>query len=193
MADDGCVVSVTWARFDDRYYRHHKIRPLSDAAFRLHTQAIIWCAENLTDGYVPVDKLVEIAPPIKGSILRRSLIDLVNRGLWIVNSTGWNIHDYLDYQPSSYQVKAQKEANRDRQKRFRDRHGNAARNASVTPPPYPYHPVGVGVGKPLTAGTRANAPAPPPCGECDPKTRHIEVDGTVTRCPRCHPLRNEPQ
>jgi hypothetical protein len=31
----------------------------------------------------------------------------------------------------------------------------------------------------------------PHCGDCDPVTRQLDIDGHVARCPRCHPLRNE--
>jgi hypothetical protein len=43
---------MPWAKFDDRYPWHRKVRPLSDAAFRLDVSAICWCAENLTDGVI---------------------------------------------------------------------------------------------------------------------------------------------
>ncbi|GAA4626686.1 hypothetical protein GCM10023196_035940 [Actinoallomurus vinaceus] len=34
-------------------------------------------------------------------------------------------------------------------------------------------------------------PRPAWCGECDERTRQVEVDGVIHRCPLCHPLRNE--
>ena len=30
----------------------------------------------------------------------------------------------------------------------------------------------------------------PPCGQCD-RTRHVERDGRLIRCPNCHPLQGE--
>ena len=40
---------MPWAKFDDRYPWHRKVRGLSDAAFRMDVSAVCWCAENLTD------------------------------------------------------------------------------------------------------------------------------------------------
>lgn len=35
-------------------------------------------------------------------------------------------------------------------------------------------------------------PKGPWCGDCDKRTRLIDRDDKVIRCPVCHPLRNEP-
>lgn len=48
---------MPWVRFDDQFPIHRKVDGLSDAAYRLHTSAIFWCARNLTDGFVSEEDL----------------------------------------------------------------------------------------------------------------------------------------
>jgi hypothetical protein len=92
---------MPWVRFDDQYPIHRKVNGLSDAAFRLHTEAIFWCARNLTDGCIARDELrvaSEISRPLK------HVAELVSRGCWRETDDGWEIHDFLVYQPSRSKV-----------------------------------------------------------------------------------------
>ena len=45
-------------RFDDQFPIHRKVSGLSDAAFRLHVEAIFWCDRNLTDGFIREPRLL---------------------------------------------------------------------------------------------------------------------------------------
>lgn len=101
-------------RFDDQFPLHRKVDGLTDSAFRLHVEAIFWCARNLTDGFIAQDDL--------GSVSRFRkpegyLAECVKRGAWhrvedgrvdcqqcasrygnTLNADGWLIHGYLDWQ-----------------------------------------------------------------------------------------------
>lgn len=77
---------------------------------------------------------------------------------------------------------------------------NASRNASGDAAPTRPAPKEAGRGGALPgrgAPGRAHPSGSPVravpnwCGECDERTRHVEVDGIVHRCPICHPLRDE--
>lgn len=92
---------MPWVRFDDQFPIHRKVKGLTDAEFRLHTEAIFWCARNLTDGYVARDELRDVSGISKPE---RHLTALVSRGLWLETDGGWIIHDYLTYQPSRSKV-----------------------------------------------------------------------------------------
>lgn len=101
---------MPWVRFDDQFPIHRKVKGLSDAGYRLHSEAIFWCARNLTDGYVARDELRDVSGIAKPE---RHLPELVRRGLWVDTDDGWRIHDYLSYQPTraeTLELRAKKQA-----------------------------------------------------------------------------------
>lgn len=111
---------MPWVRFDDQFPIHRKVDSLSDPAFRLHVSAIFWSARNLTDGYVPEIDL-DAASPRTMQRPSKFVSELVRRGAWAKSQDGWQIHDYLDYQPSKVRVVEDRKKNAMRQKRFRDK------------------------------------------------------------------------
>lgn len=117
MSPEGDEKRLPWARIDDMLPGHPKVTSLSDAAFRLYISAICWSSMHRTDGHIPAAQLRFIAAPIKRPQL--AVDQLVLSGLWEKNGNGWVIHDYLDYQPSAAKVKAEQEAKRKRQERWR--------------------------------------------------------------------------
>lgn len=111
---------MVWAKFDDRYPWHRKVRPLSDAAFRLDVSAVCWCAENLTDGVIKAEHL-----PLVSDVKRpaKAAAELVKWGRWHDNGHdcescpevppgGWVVHDYLDYNPLRSKVEDDREKRR---------------------------------------------------------------------------------
>ncbi|MEU8275709.1 hypothetical protein ACFYOK_10790 [Microbispora bryophytorum] len=146
---------MVWLRFDDQFPIHRKVSRLSDAAFRLHVSALFWCARNLTDGVVPEEDLDDVCARVRTP--ERFVTELVKRGLWheagqecssefcpAPVDDGWAIHDYLEFQPSKAKVAKDRQANADRQRRWRERQAeshsrsnavsNGAANALVTTP-----------------------------------------------------------
>jgi hypothetical protein len=131
---------VPWVRFDDQFPIHRKVAGLSDRAFRLHAEAIFWCARNLTDGHIAAAEITLLCPT------KRKLSDhiavLVSRGLWHTadedcasetcpapaGGDGWVIHDYWFYQPSKARVLKERAATARRQAQWRAAH-NAGSNA----------------------------------------------------------------
>ena len=94
-------------KFDDQFPIHRKVHGLTDAAFRLHVEAIFWCARNLTDGFIAQDDLASV------SRYRRPegyVTELVGRGAWDVVDDGWQIHDYLVWQQSRSKTLQTREA-----------------------------------------------------------------------------------
>lgn len=143
---------MPWVRFDDRFPTHRKIRRLSDAAFRLHVSAIHWCSEHLTDGHIP-DGELDLVSDVKAPA--RVVSELERAGLWEPVQEGWLIHDFLDYQPSASKVRADREAKKERQEKWRKGKGShgkggevsgdashdGASDASEVDTPYPPRPV----------------------------------------------------
>jgi hypothetical protein len=139
---------MPWVRFDDQYTIHRKVDGLSDAAFRLHTSAIFWCARNLTDGFVSREDLDGVTARVRTPA--RFAAECASRGAWHeatapcasekcpgpVDGDGWVIHDYWQYQPTKAQVLADREKAAARQEKWRkakagypqDKSGDTPRN-----------------------------------------------------------------
>jgi len=109
---------MTWAKLDDHFPFHRKIRPISDAAFRLHVSAICWCCEHLTDGHVEHDE-VALCSDVKK--YGPALGELVRRGLWHQTDTGWVIHDFLTYNEPRAKVLAARDKEAQRKREWRER------------------------------------------------------------------------
>lgn len=121
---------MPWVRFDDGFPSHRKIEPLSDGAYRLHTSAIFWSSRQLTDGCIPKRDLVFAAPRTMKRP-EKFVRELVDAGLWEAVEEGWELHDFLDYQPSKAQVTADRKKTAERQRRWRERHSET-RDDSVS-------------------------------------------------------------
>ncbi|WP_431881799.1 hypothetical protein [Micromonospora chalcea] len=139
---------MTWFKVDDGLHKHRKrIRVGIDAdgisAMGLWVIAGSWCADELTDGFVPDDVLAYLVPGPRG---RRLAARLQRGGLWRREQRdgvdGWQFHDWLDKNPSREQILAERAAAAARQQRARDRaqatrhgvtHGDVT--PAVTAPP----------------------------------------------------------
>lgn len=85
---------MTWAKLDDKFIRHPKVFGLSDGAFRLHISGIVYACEFETDGQIDAGLLRMLTR-------NESLVDeLVAARLWDTVAGGWEIHDFLDWNPS---------------------------------------------------------------------------------------------
>lgn len=158
---------MTWAKLDDSFPEHPKVASLSDKAFRLHVTAICYAARNLTDGFVPK----AVLPMLGGSIKLAG--ELVTIGAWDKTPAGWDIHDFLDYNPSRASIEEERERKRiagqaggqasakarakaGRQARGQARATHSATGSSGTPDPIPS-----GSTEPDNAQTAETASAPP--------------------------------
>lgn len=129
---------MPWVRIDDQFPDHPKIVAAGPAAAWLHVTALCYCNRLLTNGFIPADQVPRLVPGASKLIDR-----LVNARLWHRTTRdgvdGYEIHDFLKYQPSRDEVLAERQKNADRQERFRaakkaKRNGksNAVTNTDVT-------------------------------------------------------------
>lgn len=91
--------------------QHHKVAPLSDAAFRLHITAMAWSVESKSDGRIPlgVPKTLTCAP--RGKTLASVLSELVTAKVWLsLGEDGYEIHDFLQWNLSAKEIAARSEA-----------------------------------------------------------------------------------
>lgn len=97
---------MAWLKLDDGFVEHPRVDPLSHKAFRLHVTAMCLSARKLTDGYVS-EKDAKLCRTQAG-VPVATVAELEESGLWERNGDGWYIRDYLDYNPSAEQVKAER-------------------------------------------------------------------------------------
>ncbi len=181
---------MPWVRFDDKYPVSRKVGGLSDAAFRLHTEAIFWCARELTDGRIARDELKQVSGIARPD---RHVTELVGRGLWDETDRGWQIHDYLEYQPARAKVLRDRTAKAAAGRKGGIASGQARRGDEAKPKqrasrlvehPNPPSSSKKGSGR---AGDALRA-VPPWCQRCHPDTRmFVTEDDSYVPCPTCHP------
>lgn len=102
---------MTWARIDDRFHSHPKVASLGPymlACVGLHTLALSWCNDQLTDGAIPTDQVPRLAGDLTLLLPQGQPWELVARlvavGMWEEMESGYRIHDFLDYNPSKRHV-----------------------------------------------------------------------------------------
>jgi hypothetical protein len=108
---------VTWVRVDDQLHAHPKIRAAwqsEPAALGLHLLALSYSSAYLTDGRIDPEFVRQQIPARNKR--ERALTALVDAGLWDPNGTGWEIHDYLDFNEPRERVLARRRADASRKR-----------------------------------------------------------------------------
>src|SRR5918998_333508 len=85
---------MTWFKVDDTLAFHHKTVAAGVSAMGLWVRAGSWCAQTLTDGFVPehmVPALADGDASLAGS--------LVEAGLWRRVKGGYTFHEWARHQP----------------------------------------------------------------------------------------------
>lgn len=94
---------MTWAKFSDDY--SDDCWTLSDAAFRLHTEGLVWSNRKLLDCVIPKDEVRRFAKNPD------AVQELLDSGFWQESGTCYIIRHHAQYQRSREAVIAQQEAN----------------------------------------------------------------------------------
>ena len=89
---------MVWARLEDTFTEHPKVVGLSDRAFRLHVTAIVYASRLKTDGLVPASM------PRSWGFAKKHSDELVAERLWEVTPKGFQVHDFLEYNPSKVEI-----------------------------------------------------------------------------------------
>lgn len=87
---------MAWLKLDDGFAQHPKVFELSDAAFRAHVAALCYAGRFLTDGFLSS----AVARGLTVTATPKVLAELVRSGLWEDAAGGYQIHDFLHYNPS---------------------------------------------------------------------------------------------
>lgn len=116
---------MAWVSLDDGMPDHPKNASLSDAAFRLHIAGICYCNRQLTDGLIEASEI----PRLVRKFRRAGLDELVTKGLWSAVTvagvvTLYELHDYLDWNPSREKVLARRAKAKARKDAWKEAHGH---------------------------------------------------------------------
>jgi len=111
---------MTWFKVDDALPAHHKVLSIPRGMRRVAAAGAwvlcgAWSSANMKEGRVPLAVIDELAIPA------RAVADLLAAGLWLPVEGGYQMHDYLDYNPSAEQVTRERQAAVERQRRARER------------------------------------------------------------------------
>jgi hypothetical protein len=114
---------MPYLNLDDNYPDHPKVEALSDAAFRLHTASMAFCAKFTTDGFISQSQAAKRTSSYKGTVIQ----ELLRGGLWHDKGEGcgtktcppgragfYLLHDYLQWNKSKdwWEKKRRKDAER---------------------------------------------------------------------------------
>lgn len=174
---------MAWVKMDDQFFRHPKVLAAGRDARDLYLVGLCYCAQGLTDGFIPSQAVRVLAAEAEIDTGPASAARLVDVGLWEPTDGGYAIHDYHEYQPSKERVLATREARAEagsrggKQKASNLLEQNASKtlaNSKQKSAPYPSRTptpsrkeeipedlANTGVSEPLPL---ANAPTPAPKG-----------------------------
>lgn len=101
---------MPWVKLDDQFPFNRKAIIAGKDGRALYITALCWTSGQLTDGIID-DAAVPMLAAVSGiDDAQGTAAHLVATGLWERISGGYEIHDYHDYNPSSSDVRAMREA-----------------------------------------------------------------------------------
>lgn len=123
---------MVWAKLDDAY--GDDCAPLSDAAFRTHTEGLVWTMRRVTEGRITQRDLRRFAETKDPDA---AVAELVEIRWWEAHpdGDGWQIIHDMSYQRTRDQVEADRDAAAERQRRWRERHAKKPARPKGDEPP----------------------------------------------------------
>ena len=94
---------MTWVKLDDGFADHPKLLRAGPMAKALFVDGLCYAARQLTDGFLPEGQVKML---LVNGYPKATVDRLIDVGLWESVDGGFQIHDYLEYQPSSSHVSA---------------------------------------------------------------------------------------
>lgn len=123
---------VSWARLDDGFLTHPKAMAAGIEGRALFVAALLYASRELTDGDVSEAAMVSLGGLAGVRNPKRVADQLVAVGLFDSTDDGYQIHDYLTYNPSREKVLAEREASALRANKWRDKRRAYGRTNGVT-------------------------------------------------------------
>jgi hypothetical protein len=158
---------MPWVRLDDHYFTHRKTAGLSKDAKLLDLAGMTFSAGELRDGVLTDKDIRIIAAQVDIENLKDCLHELELADRWRRTPDGWEIHDYLDYNPSRAQILRDREAGAQRAAASRTRR-NAVSPGERSPDPVPGSGSGSGINPGSGSGSGPDPRAAVRARETDP-------------------------
>ena len=109
---------MTWMKVDDNLHAHRKPKKAGVPAMGLWVLAGSWCADMLTDGFIPDYIAASLDPAYE-----EHAAALVRAGLWDAaeqdGDEGWQFDGWDEYQPARAEVLSKREQERDKKRKQR--------------------------------------------------------------------------
>lgn len=123
---------MAWSRFEPGFSRHPKRIKVGPLASWLWVCSVDHCTEFRTNGFLDLAAIPSLSAEIRGATLRKCIDALMEVRSWIEAPGGYIVHGYLDHNPSSDQVEADRKAARERYQRWKDKRGSNAVDERVS-------------------------------------------------------------
>jgi len=111
---------MAWVRVDDAFYDHPKFVALTPGAVGLWVIGLAYCNRNLTDGFIHNLALPRLLADDMDTCVNYAN-ELVAVGTWEEIEEGYQVVNYLEFQPSAAEVRQQREVERQRKAEWRAR------------------------------------------------------------------------
>lgn len=98
---------MTWTKLSDDFT--DDCWTLTDAAYRLHTEALVWSNRKLLDCKIPASDVMRITRNTES--VSESVSELLSKGFWLEDGDDYRIRHHSIYQRTRAQVVAQQAAN----------------------------------------------------------------------------------
>jgi len=97
---------MPWVALDDQIFTNKKVARCDAHAKLLYIAGLVYCGNQLTDGFIHQDTLPLLAGMIAIDLAnaKQSASKLCSIGLWVATDEMWHVPDYLDYNPSREEV-----------------------------------------------------------------------------------------
>lgn len=157
---------MAWIRLDDDYVHHAKFTALSHQAFRLWHEGMAYCRKMLTDGQISFKAAKAFRYYSKAGAKELTTPEHPGAApLWECEPDCYRVHDYLDWNPTSEEERADRDGAKLRMRAYRGRvklppvtvHVTPSVTANVTPRVTPIVP-GEGKGKDLLLQEKGEFP-----------------------------------
>lgn len=126
---------MVWARLDDEILDNAKVARVGPLGFALHVAAITWCCRNLTDGFIPRARVACLLDFGELADVHALAADLVSAGLWEAAAGGFQLHDFLEFNPSREKVLKERARAQSKYERGKGEYGGGSRSSPTESPP----------------------------------------------------------
>lgn len=121
---------MAWVKLDDDFFSNPKVIKAGRDARDLYLAALCFCNRGLTDGFIPEEALRRLAADADIDDPRTHAERLVEVGLWLHAEGGYQVHAYLEFQPSAESVKQKREEAAERMRKVRSQEVRANKEGS---------------------------------------------------------------